>query len=93
MTYNETRRRFTAEVNTSALKMAMQFNRMSNAEVAKYSGVSKGTISNLTSGARKNVNPETAAKIEKGLRVDAGSIFSLKVLNADSTANTRKIPA
>lgn len=87
MTYEESRRRFTAEVNVPALNMALQFNRLSNSAAAIRSDVSKGTIGNLRSGARKTVNPDTAAKIEKGLGVEPGSIFSLKVLHVPVTRN------
>lgn len=77
MTYSESRRRFTAKVNAGALKMAVQFKRMSYQQAANRCGVSKSTFANLLSGKRNTVNPETAAKIEKGLEVDPGSIFNL----------------
>lgn len=77
MTYEESRRRFTAKVNVGALRMAVQFKRLSFQQAADRCGVSKGTIGNLLTGKRSTVNPETAAKIERGLEVGAGSIFDL----------------
>lgn len=82
MRYEDTRRGFTAKVNTGALHMAARFygrngKPPSYQSIADMCGVSKSTVSNLWTGRRPTVNPETASKIEDGLRVDKGSIFSL----------------
>lgn len=88
MTYEESRRRFTAKVNKGALKMAIQFKRLSYQQAANRCEVSKSTIAQLLSGKRDTVNPETAAKIEGGLEVDPGSIFTL--LSVESPVTTRR---
>lgn len=94
MTYEESRRRFTAKVNEGSLKMALQFKRLdSYKKAADKCGVSKSTIANLMSGQRTTVNPETAAKIERNLEVDPGSIFSLVSLTVESPVSRRKAAA
>ena len=89
MTYDESRRSFTAKVNHGALKAVIDFNRIIYDVTARRCKVSKGTIGNLMSGKRTTVNPETAAKIEKGFNVSPGTFFSLVPL-VDSTVTTRR---
>lgn len=86
MNYNETRRTETIRCNRSSLNMAMKLARWSNADLARMAGVAKGTVGNLRSGARTTCNVETAVKIEKALRVDAGDIFVRHVLIVDPAA-------
>lgn len=98
MTYEESARRFTAEVNLGALELALTMHKRygkkpSYQQIATMCGVSKGTITNLMTGTRKNVNPETAQKIEQGLRVDPQTIFKLAPLRVTSTGNTKKVAA
>ena len=76
----EVQRTHTAIVKRDALSMALAFNRLSYRAAARRCGVSPSTIGNLMSGARKQVNPETAIKIERGLDVEARSIFFFKAL-------------
>lgn len=94
MSPTDTRRGFTAQVNLGAFKMAAKFygrrgNMPSYQDLADMCGVSKSTIANLLGKKRTSVNPETAVKIEEGLRVEQGSIFTLIALNVDSTMNRR----
>lgn len=94
MSPTDTRRGFTAQVNLGALKMAAKFygrrGRMpSYQDIADMCGVSKSTIAGLFGKRRVTVNPETAVKIEEGLRVEQGSIFTLTALNVDSTMNRK----
>lgn len=99
MQTQESNRGFTAKVNLGALKMAARFygrrgKDPSYQDLAEMCGVSKSTIFNVWSGKRKTVNPETAVKIEEGLRVEQGSIFTLTAIGVYTTGNTqRKVAA
>lgn len=77
LTYESTRQGFTAEVKSGALKNFLDFNNLSYQDAAIRTGVSKGTISNIASGRRKNVNPSTAGKIAKGFGVPTETLFTL----------------
>lgn len=82
MNYNETRRTLTARPKVSAIEMAMGFNNIkTKAELARAAGISKGTAGNLLNGKRATFNPETAAKIAKGLRVPTDALFVLEPLH------------
>lgn len=87
MNYSQTRRRFVANVDARALRMALKFHRWSYADLARAAGVSKGTVGNLAGGARTTANPETAAKIAKALNVDTGDLFVLEPLIGASPSN------
>lgn len=82
-----TGRAFTARVNPGALKMALAFHNLSLRDAERRTGASRSIIGHLASGARKTCNPETAAKIEKGLGVPSGSIFLLEALQLHETEN------
>lgn len=91
--YSDTRRVYTAKVNSKALDMAIKMHVRrgkppSYQELADMCKVSKSTISNLM-GKRTTFNPETAAKIEEGLGVDANSIFTLAAIDVESTGHRR----
>lgn len=86
MNYNETRRTLTARPKPGAIEMAMRFNNISTkAELARAAGVSKGTAGNLLNATRDTFNPETAAKIAKGLRVPTDTLFTLEALHVPVT--------
>lgn len=84
MTYEQSRRTTTAQVNQNALKALLEFNGLTYREAALRCKVSTGTIGNIVSGKRQYVNPETAGKIAKGFKVDASTLFTL-VQTVDST--------
>lgn len=86
MRYEDTRRTRTARPNVSAIKMTMKFRgRMTKAELAKASGLSKGTIGNILNGTRKTFNPETASAIAEALDVSADELFTLEPLHVNVT--------
>lgn len=86
MNYNETRRVLTARPKPGAIEMAMRFNHIeTKAQLARATGVSKGTIGNLLNGTRSTFNPETAADIAKGLRVPTDTLFTLEPLHVPVT--------
>lgn len=86
MNYNETRRTLTARPKPGAIEMAMRFNNIeTKAQLARVAGISKGTAGNLLNETRATFNPETAAKIAKGLRVPTDTLFTLEALRVPVT--------
>ena len=76
-THQDTARGFTARPNKQQIRLAMQFNRWTNAELARRAGISPGTVGNVL-GARGTCNPETAAKIADALNVETTHLFKLE---------------
>ncbi|MBM7796855.1 helix-turn-helix transcriptional regulator [Pseudoglutamicibacter cumminsii] len=76
-TYQDTARGFTARPQKQQIRLAMKFNRWTNAELARRAGISPGTVGNVL-GARATCNPETAAKIADALNVDTTDLFTLE---------------
>ncbi|MFC0673501.1 helix-turn-helix domain-containing protein [Brachybacterium hainanense] len=85
MTYDETRRTLTARPNVSAIRMAMRFRRMTKADLARASKLSKGTVGNVLNGTRRSFNPETANAIADALDLPAGDLFVLEPLRVAVT--------
>lgn len=86
MNYEDSRRTLTARPNVYAIKMAMKFrNNMSKAELARLSGLSKGTVGNVLNGNRKTFNPETATAFATALGVSSDDLFTLEALTVKST--------
>lgn len=79
-------RRDVIRCNTKALDMAIRLGRWTNADLARVTKLSTGTIGNLRGGARTTCNVETAVAIEKALRLKPGDIFVREVLIADPAA-------
>lgn len=79
-------RRDVIRCNTKALDIAMRLGQWTNANLARITGLSTGTIGNLRGGARTTCNVETAVAIEKALRLKPGDIFVREVLIADPAA-------
>ena len=86
MATQTTQRRDVIRCNTKALDMAMRLGRWNNVDLARITKLSTGTIGNLRGGGRTTCNVETAAAIEKALRVDPGDIFTREVLIVDPAA-------
>lgn len=93
MRYEDTRRTLTARPNVAAIKMTMKFRgRMTKAELAKTSGLSKGTVGNVLNGTRKTFNPETANAIAEALDVSADELFVLEPLHVHVTRSATPAP-
>lgn len=89
MNYEDSRRTLTARPNVHAIKMAMKFrNNMSKADLARLSGLSKGTVGNVLNGTRKTFNPETATAIADALGVSSDDLFVLVPLTVKLTHRT-----
>ena len=86
--YQDTARGFTARPQKQQIRLAMKFNRWTNAELARRAGISPGTVGNVL-GARATCNPETAAKIAKALNVDTADLFVLEPLTGASPSTGR----
>lgn len=85
MTYNESRRRGNAKVDRKALRMAIKFSGMSQAEVARKAKVSPQQISNLLH-TRQYCGADTAGKIARALNTDAAELFTLNMFGVPRTA-------
>lgn len=89
MNYEETRRTLTARPNVQAIRNAMRFrNNMNRAELARRSGLSKGTVTNILNRKRDTFNTETANSIADALGVSAEDLFMLESLTVKVTRRT-----
>lgn len=77
MTYESTAPAFTAKIKPGALRLLMDFHNISYREAARRTGTSVGTIGNIVTESRTYVNPQTAGKIAKGLKVKTESLFEI----------------
>lgn len=77
----------TARVIPGALKMHLKFHQYNYRDLEALSGVSRSTISNIVTGKARQVNPETASKLAKALRVKTSDIFLPEVIHYSGSQN------
>lgn len=77
MVYDPTMQNQDIGIIASALNQAMELRKMSNADLARASGVDKSTISLILAGARPNTPALIVAKLARGLNVSVDFLVGL----------------
>lgn len=67
------------DINAAALASIRQLNGLSQAELARRSGVSQGYISELESGTKSQSGPATIKKLADALSVPIGALAAVRV--------------
>lgn len=71
-------------ISNVALIQCMDLRGLTIRGLAEKAGVSKSTISNLTSGARRTVRPATARQIAEALGMTPDDLFVARIVHSTS---------